>query len=359
MNRLINIVLTLVVVVGSSLSSVRAADPALRDSLILRRTLHYDINRTFPDKQQREVLDSMVVWMDHNRGVNLKIFSYTDLSGEVGVNEYISQFRAENVIYYMSKEKPSGIKISPTRFSYESREGDIRASSDSVARRVDIYQVVKVARPTIITTKEPTVDIAAIEQICEETEVKSIEEVVSVDGVVLPEEASLRHNYRHFSWRTNLLYWAGCAANIGFEWRPGRGSVGILLNGGYAPLSYEDWGWKYCFGGFFVSPEIRGYMGYLRRGYLGVQLLGASYNVRVTETGYQGELYGVGLVGGYRTRLSDALDIDFSIGIGGAEIRYDSYEVVVNNLSLYVDEGVKKRELIPLQLGVSLIWGGR
>ncbi len=169
---------------------------------------------------------------------------------------------------------------------------------------------------------------------------------------VTPEE-SLR-DYRGFSLRTNLLYWMGATPNIGVEYRASRGCMGYILNGGYAP--FTDPSWEYNIGGWFVAPEVRFYMGRKSNGFLGLMLLATDYNVKVTDTGYQGCAYGAGVTGGYKFYLSPKFDMDLSLGVIYGKAEYDSYKHHDNGTNTFYSRNVVKERVMPAHAGLSLIW---
>ncbi|GHT71126.1 hypothetical protein AGMMS50239_40130 [Bacteroidia bacterium] len=162
-----------------------------------------------------------------------------------------------------------------------------------------------------------------------------------------------------FSIRTNLLYWAVATPNLGIEYKPAE-RFGILVNSAYSHWIWSDddnhhrtW---------MVSPEIRYYFG--GRGvarnaptgwFIGVEGHAGEFNFKFKDTGYQGDAIGGGLTGGYKLRLSEVFDLDFSLGLGYTQLKYDTYyrsrEVMVLK-----EGGLKKDFFGPTQLGVSLIF---
>ena len=156
-----------------------------------------------------------------------------------------------------------------------------------------------------------------------------------------------------FSLRTNLLYWLGGTPNLGIEWQPSR-NVGILVNGGYAPFASNDW--EHNLGGWFVSPEVRWYVGEAKHWFVGAQFLASDYNVKLGKTGHQGNMLSGGITGGYKLPLSKCLDMDFSVGLGYGHFKYDTYRRADNGYNVFTGKGITKNSFIPTQLGVSLIW---
>jgi hypothetical protein len=156
----------------------------------------------------------------------------------------------------------------------------------------------------------------------------------------------------HFSLRTNLLYWLATIPNIGIEWKPSD-NFGILVNGlwnhwiwGGEDKQYRTW---------MVSPEVRYYLGENKAWFIGIEGHISEFNFKFKHTGYQGDAIGGGLTGGYKLKLSRTFDLDFALGLGYTQLKYDSYfrsrEVMVRK-----EAGLKKDFFGPTQAGVSLIW---
>ncbi len=159
--------------------------------------------------------------------------------------------------------------------------------------------------------------------------------------------------------RTNLLYWIGGFINAGVEYQMPGSSYGWLVNGGYSPFALGDF--KNRLGGWFVAPEIRRYMGARGRGFLAVQGMigGIDYKLKRNEFGRDGNMYGVGLNGGYRWYINELLDMDFTLGAGYVRFNYDTYKTNADNKKVYdhtCTKDVKKNKFFPIQAGVSLIF---
>lgn len=155
-----------------------------------------------------------------------------------------------------------------------------------------------------------------------------------------------------FAIRNNLLHWVGGFLNAGAEWRINR-SIGIKVDGGWS-----GWEWKSgdrVYKNWYVNPEVRWYMGERRRWYMGVGGDYAQYNVKINHTGYQGDLYGGGITGGYQARLGRRLSMDFNIGLGYQRLEYDSFSVI-QDTRVYKEKGLTKNWFGPTQAGVSLVW---
>ncbi len=159
---------------------------------------------------------------------------------------------------------------------------------------------------------------------------------------------------QNFSIRTNLIYWTVGMMNIGVEYKKPESNFGFIANGGYSP--FGDTEWYHNFGGWFVAPEVRYYREDNEQWFVGAQLLAAGYNYKLSEIGYQGSVLGGGVMGGYRLTLSDTFDLDFTLGVGYGFFKYDTYyHDKATKTNPYIEKGVTKNSLIPIQAGINLI----
>jgi hypothetical protein len=174
--------------------------------------------------------------------------------------------------------------------------------------------------------------------------------VETPDNNLLP-SAALKET-AHLSIRTNLLYWAAATPNLGVEYRPAN-SIGILVNGAYSHWIWSDKSKHHRT--WIVQPEIRRYFGENKRWFLGIEGHAGQFNFKFSDTGYQGDALGGGLTGGYRLQLNKCLDMDFSLGLGYTQLKYDSY-YRSNDVMVRKENNMKKNVFAPTQAGVSLIW---
>ncbi|GHT15950.1 hypothetical protein FACS189426_23830 [Bacteroidia bacterium] len=158
--------------------------------------------------------------------------------------------------------------------------------------------------------------------------------------------------------RTNLLYWAAATPNLGMEWKPSN-SFGVLVNGAWSHWIWSGEGRHHRT--WMVSPEIRYYFG--GRGvarnaptgwFLGIEGHAAEFNFKFKDTGYQGDALGGGITGGYKLRLSKVFDLDFSLGLGYTQLKYDTY-YRSRDVMVLKEGGLKKNVFAPTQAGVSLV----
>ncbi len=160
-----------------------------------------------------------------------------------------------------------------------------------------------------------------------------------------------------FSLRTNLAYWPVGLMNIGAEWQPANTRLGIVLNAGYSPFSSDDW--QFNLGGWFVSPEVRYYIGSKEQWFVGVQYLAGGYDLKIWDEisalGREGTVSAIGLMGGYKFKLSDSFDMDLTLGLGYASAKYDTYHTDDSGRTPY-EYGCNFKRFLPIQGGINLIW---
>ncbi|MDR1115608.1 MAG: DUF3575 domain-containing protein [Tannerella sp.] len=155
-----------------------------------------------------------------------------------------------------------------------------------------------------------------------------------------------------FSFRTNLLYWAVATPNLGLEWKPSA-NIGFLING-----AYSNWTWsnkENHHRTLLIQPEIRFYMGKNKNGFIGIEEHAGEFNFKFGDTGYQGDIFGGGLTGGYRLTLSKSVDMELSLGLGYTSLKYESYRRS-NGITVRKDGELRKSVISPTQAGISLIW---
>ena len=154
-----------------------------------------------------------------------------------------------------------------------------------------------------------------------------------------------------FAIRTNLVHWLGGVLNAGIEWRAGQ-SIGIKVDGGWSGWTYRTAFHKTA----YVNPEIRVYMWPAKRFYLGAAGTFGSYTTKFNDIGYEGSVASGGLSLGYQTYLTDAFLIDFNLGIGYAELTYDTFTSPKKGQQVFTSRDNKKDWFGPNQVGVALVW---
>ena len=164
------------------------------------------------------------------------------------------------------------------------------------------------------------------------------------------EKKALAGTY-HFALRTNLLRWATLTPDLGIEWRISR-SVGVVVDGSYTSWAWKDNTRRYAL--WEVNPEVRWYLGQKKNCYVGAMFKAGAFSYKFSDTGKQGNLLGGGVTGGYVLNLSDALALDFSLGLGYVRADFDEYSLVDG---MYLRDGIKKKNWWgPTKAGVTLVW---
>lgn len=160
-----------------------------------------------------------------------------------------------------------------------------------------------------------------------------------------------QHRKCHLALRANLLRWATLTPDIGVEWRINR-HVGIALNGTFTSWTWHGKERRYAL--WEVAPEIRGYLGQKKNGYIGAMYKAGAFNYKFSDSGKQGDLMGGGITGGYLLKLSDALSLDFNLGLGYVRADYDKYTYIDG---MHIRDGkCTENWWGPTNAGVTLVW---
>lgn len=284
------------------------------------------------------------------------IVGYCDKWGGDEFNERFSYMRASHIAEWMFS-----CRVPRQQVTIAGKGIDRGADSDASARRVEFSRVV-IIEPEPMPEPEPTPEPEPEPIPMPEPEIEPAPiptpEIEPTPEPVVPvasPPAQMDKPKIDLSLRTNLIYLLGGVMNIGAEWRPNETQFGVLLNGGYSPFGDTDW--SHNMGGWFLSPEFRYYLPNREGWFVGAQLLAAGYNFKLSDTGRQGSLIGVGAMGGYKITLSDTFDMDFTLGVGYAHFSYDTYfRCEPNEINPYIEKNLKKSTIFPLQVGVNLIW---
>lgn len=266
----------------------------------------------------------------------ISIVGWADKTGNDLANKVLSIKRAGSVKSYFRQNG-----IAAERIVVVNGEGaDYEAIYNTSARRTDITL-------TFFVQQEP------VEQPKEEQTVSVVEQVEIIEPIPVKDPTPVPTARDLFSLRTNILYWIGGVPNIGIELMVSE-SVGILVNGGWSPWSSNNNKFNWVL--WFVSPELRVYMGQKKSWFVGAQFLLSDYNLKPKDIGSQGYAMAGGITGGYKIRLSESIDMDLSLGLGYGQLKYDSYLRGDNGVNVFTEKGVTKTGFMPTQLGVSLIW---
>lgn len=186
----------------------------------------------------------------------------------------------------------------------------------------------------------------------EKTEAERKEqERLTAEQAHLQTEAEAKAAPCHFALRANLLRWATLTPDLGVEWRINR-HVGVSVNGTFTSWTWNNNDRRYAL--WEVTPEVRYYLGYEKRGYMGVMYKAGAFDYKLSSTGKQGDLMGGGITGGYRMRLNNAFAMDFSLGLGYLRADYEKY-VTIDGVRVTRGEE-SKNWWGPVHAGVTLVW---
>ena len=151
--------------------------------------------------------------------------------------------------------------------------------------------------------------------------------------------------------RANLLRWATLTPDLGIEWRISP-SVGIMVNGSWTSWTWNDNARRYAL--WEVMPEVRWFLGEKKAWYVGAMFKAGQFNYKLSSTGRQGDLLGGGITGGYQLRLTEALSMDFTLGLGYLNADTERYDVTDG---VRVRSGNETKHWIGLiNAGVTLVW---
>lgn len=177
------------------------------------------------------------------------------------------------------------------------------------------------------------------------------QERLTAEQAHLQTEAEAKAAPCHFALRANLLRWATLTPDLGVEWRINR-HVGVSVNGTFTSWTWNNNDRRYAL--WEVTPEVRYYLGYEKRGYMGVMYKAGAFDYKLSSTGKQGDLMGGGITGGYRMRLNNAFAMDFSLGLGYLRADYEKY-VTIDGVRVTRGEE-SKNWWGPVHAGVTLVW---
>ncbi len=328
-------------------------------------TLYYDRNVYIASDDERSKLNNLIEQMKADSTLKINIIGYGDRWGGKKVNDRFSYVRAMYIADWMRS-----CRVPREQITFVGEGIDTLAVSDKEARRVDVLREIEVIQPkeeiadqvqsdvmaeteeTIVSTTETQQESAATQQETEPTPEPISEEIISQS---LNKETKNSFKWQHFNLRTNLLYWAVGMMNIGTEYKNPDSNFGFVLNGGYS--FFGDTDWNRNLGGWFVAPEVRYYLPHNQQWFVGAQLLAAGYNVKLSDTVHQGTVVGGGVVGGYKLTLTNSFDMDFTLGVGYGHFKYDTYyHDDATSTNPYIEKGITKNSIMPIQAGVNLIW---
>lgn len=134
----------------------------------------------------------------------------------------------------------------------------------------------------------------------------------------------------YYAIQTNLIGWAMGLVNVAADLQVGK-SFSIQL-----PLLWSSWdiGRKYALRTFAVQPEGRWWIGKPGKGhFIGLHAQVGWFNLKWNDDRYQDSgrpLVGAGVSYGFALPLSPDLGMEFTLGAGYANLRYDTYYNIDN-----------------------------
>lgn len=189
-------------------------------------------------------------------------------------------------------------------------------------------------------------------------EVKS-EPTITAEAVRAPHIERRWINPYSFALRTNLLYDALLLPTLGVEWRASK-NIGVKLDGSLAWWGSESDKVQQM---WFISPEVRWYLGGTKLFYVGVSGNYGEFNsykylpnrLYHYETGYQGSLYNAGVTVGYQLPIvCGKVLLDFNVGGGFNHAEFDTFTVENGVRTDRSKDGTKNTWGLT-QAGVSLV----
>ncbi|MFI3316753.1 MAG: DUF3575 domain-containing protein [Rikenellaceae bacterium] len=330
-------------------SAARPDSPdQLKDTISRSTSIYFafDVSDDIETIDQAE-MDDFVAWVKKHKDSPVRIYGWCDRIGPDEYNSGLSIDRAITAKYYLIDR---GV-TNPILLTAMGKDSSV---PDHLARRATMISSISAPaepkpqeRPKAPASKpqERASDVAH----AAEPEPATAEQTAAEPAQDEPQEDPKSR----FSLRTNLLYWLACTPNIGFEWNPADTSLGVVVNGGYAPLGGDNW--EHSFGGWFASPELRYYLGQSKQWFVGAQFFASGFNVKLSDRGYQGNVFAGGITGGYKIELNDTFDMDFNLGIGYGSFNHDVY-YHEQDINIRLLEDTSKSTIMPIQAGVNLIW---
>ena len=315
-------------------------------------SIHFRWNKwAITDDTQHRELIPLLKALEAHPDAKVDIVGWADPTGTIAANRIVSTRRAQNVAAYLIQEGFPAGQISTQGAGVDTAEVDYahaRRAAVTVRILVEVPAPEPAIQPELELEPEPEPEPAP-----EPEPVPAPEPVPEPAPALGPVNVVDSGKSGEFALRTNALYWVGALPNIGVEWRPVE-SVGVVVNGGYVPWGSDAWGHNW--GGWFISPEVRIYLGKDKSWFVGPQFLAGGFNLKPGRVGYQGNVVTGGVMGGYRIQLSRCWDIDFSLGMGYCHFEYDTYRRSDSKINVYEGYNVKKNIVLPIQAGINFIW---
>lgn len=150
---------------------------------------------------------------------------------------------------------------------------------------------------------------------------------------------------------TNLLSDLVITPDLGFELKF-TGKFSIIANALWAQINWNNG--ARCYRIWALMPEIRYYFTRNRRWYAAVQFHMGQINLKLTQTGSQGDYMGGGLICGFVANLTEKLKLDLDLGFGYTFYHYETYHYIKEK-NIRDDSGDKNVYSL-IKTGVTFKW---
>ena len=242
------------------------------------------------------------------------------------------------IVIPAEKDESEEARLAAERAEQERIAAEQAERQRLAAEKAEAERIAREKEQARLAAEQAKADSLAVEQAKAEAERLSAGKAGDADSYTL-------------SLRANLLRWATLTPDLGIEWRISP-SVGIMVHGSWTSWTWQDNARRYAL--WEVSPEVRWYLGDARRWYVGAMFKAGQFNYKLSGTGRQGDLLGGGITGGYQLRLTEALSMDFTLGLGYLNADTERYDVIDG---VRVRSGNETKHWIgPINAGVTLVW---
>lgn len=150
--------------------------------------------------------------------------------------------------------------------------------------------------------------------------------------------------------KTNALYWAAATPNVGAEFRINR-HVTFNFEAAYNRINIGNADTR----GAMITPEVRYWFSARPQAghFVGLEGIGADYNLVYKGKRHKGDLYGGGLTYGYSFVLSRHWSLETSLGFGMAHFQEKKYDKDGKEPNY---ANVKEWKAMPMKAAVSFVY---
>lgn len=180
--------------------------------------------------------------------------------------------------------------------------------------------------------------------------------IIACAGIALLALLGGRASAQNIAVKSNALMLAAGLPNAGLEVvTSDRTSLDFSVFGGYKPYTLD-------IKAVGVQPEFRFWLSgrAMAREYVGVTVLGLTYDMRIKDKTYDGDALGFGLTFGYAWPLTARCNVEFAAGIGGYLFRHVQHSVRDNQAD-YIEQGYDMAnasgfKILPSKLSVTFTY---